>query len=192
MLTERFDTALAFAVGVHRGQLRKGTPVPYAAHVLGVAAIVLEHGGTENEAIAALLHDAVEDQGGAPTLEAIRERFGAAVARIVESCSDCMGAPKPPWRERKEQYIAHLAQASASALLVSAADKLYNLRSVARDLRRGGDEVWGRFSGGREGSLWYYRAVTDAVAGRIPLQLQHELESALAEVSSLAHSAAAV
>jgi len=160
-LTPRFADAVTFACELHRTQTRKGTQIPYVSHLLGVASIALEHGADEDEAIAAILHDAVEDQGGAATAAAIRERFGARVAEIVLSCSDTDVVPKPPWRERKEKYVAHLARATASARLVSACDKLHNARAILADYREIGDKVWGRFSGGRDGTLWYYRAVLE-------------------------------
>jgi len=160
-LTGRFADAVTFACELHRTQTRKGTQIPYVAHLLGVAALALEHGADEEEAIAAILHDAVEDQGGAATAARIRERFGARVADIVLSCSDTDVVPKPPWRERKERYVAHLAGATESARLVSACDKLHNARAILADYRELGETLWQRFSGGREGTLWYYRAVLE-------------------------------
>src|ERR1051325_12202408 len=129
-LTSRFEDALSFAARLHSGQLRKGTAIPYVSHLLAVASVALEHGADEDEAIAALLHDAVEDQGGAPTREEIRRRFGDRVVEIVDGCTDAETVPKPPWRERKERYIAHVAEASPSVRLVSASDKLHNARSI--------------------------------------------------------------
>ncbi len=171
MLSPRFAEALTYANQLHAGQMRKASSTPYIAHLLAVTAIVLEHGGTEDEAIAALLHDAVEDQGGAATRAEISRRFGETVALIVDGSSDTDEEPKPPWRERKEAFIARLASASPQVRLVVAADKLHNARSVAADFRRLGDEVWNRFRGGREGTLWYYRTVTDTLraAGSSPL-----------------------
>lgn len=159
MLSSRYREALTFAFDLHRAQERKSSKVPYVAHILGVSSLVMEYGGDEDEAIAGLLHDAVEDQGGRATLEAIRARFGERVADIVAGCSDSMGEPKPPWRERKEHYLAHLRVASPSTRLVSACDKLYNARTIVADLRRDGDAVWSRFTGGRDGTIWYYRAL---------------------------------
>jgi (p)ppGpp synthase/HD superfamily hydrolase len=127
-LTRRFELALQFASGLHHSQCRKGTPIPYISHLMAVSALVLEAGGDEDLAIAALLHDAVEDQGGAPTLQIIRRMFGDRVANVVMECSDTDREPKPPWRERKERYLTHLLSASADALLVSMADKLHNAR----------------------------------------------------------------
>jgi (p)ppGpp synthase/HD superfamily hydrolase len=151
LLTDRFRAALNLAFDLHRDQERKGSGVPYVAHVLGVASLVMEHGGDEDAAIAALLHDSVEDQGGLETLTQIRTAFGDKVAEIVLSCSDSVSAPKPPWRERKEGYIAHLRQSPAEAQLVSACDKLYNLRAIVADYARAGEALWARFTGGREG-----------------------------------------
>ena len=146
---------------MHAEQRRKLSGEPYLAHLLAVAAIVMEHGGNEDEAIAALLHDAVEDQGGLATLEEIRRRFGRPVAEIVDGCTDAAETPKPPWRQRKEAFIARLTNAPASVRLVVAADKLHNARSILRDYRRLGESLWGHFRGGREGTLWYYRAVVE-------------------------------
>jgi (p)ppGpp synthase/HD superfamily hydrolase len=187
-LSARFEEALPFAARIHRDQVRKGSKTPYVSHLLGVAAIVLEHGGNEDEAIAALLHDAVEDQGGAPTLIAIRERFGDAVAAIVEGCTDTDVVPKPPWRPRKEAYVAHVASASPSVRLVSAADKLHNARSILADYRRHADAVWDRFSGGKEGTLWYYRALVEAFRSHGVTPLLEELDRVVREIERLASS----
>lgn len=170
-LTERFSKAVAYAVALHADQCRKVSGAPYIGHLLRVAGIVLDHGADEDEAIAALLHDAVEDQGGPAMAEQILRRFGPRVAEIVAECSDTDQTPKPPWRARKERYLAHLATASPSARLVSAADKLDNARSLRRDYRRLGESLWEHFRGGREGTLWYFRAVTEALqrAGGGPL-----------------------
>ncbi len=166
-LSAGFSEALVFAARLHRGQRRKGPGgAPYLAHLLAVAATVLEFGGTEEEAIAALLHDAVEDQGGAATRELIARMFGDGVAAIVDECTDTDIEPKPPWKDRKDAFIAGLPQVSSSALLVILADKLHNIRSTIRDLASAGDQVWQRFRGGREGTLWYYRAVAEAVRPR--------------------------
>lgn len=190
MLTDRFDAALLFAAQAHRKQVRKGTPIPYTAHLLAVAAIVLENGGTEEEAIAALLHDAIEDQGGARMREEIRSRFGDAVVAIVDGCTDAEVIPKPPWRERKEAYLAHLGEASPSVLLVSAADKLHNARAVLSDYRKLSEELWTRFTGGREGTLWYYRALVDAYrtapSGARVADLVEELDRTVSELELLA------
>jgi len=160
-LGPRFERALAYAARLHRDQRRKGSGIPYVSHLLATAALTIEHGGDEDEAIAALLHDAVEDQGGEATRRAIRRRFGARVGAIVDECSDADTIPKPPWRERKQRYVAHLAAASPSARLVCACDKLHNALSILSDLERHGEALWDRFRGGREGTLWYYRAIAD-------------------------------
>jgi GTP pyrophosphokinase len=188
VLGPRFAEALPYAAQVHRDQVRKGTGVPYVSHLLGVAGIVLEHGGNEDEAIAALLHDAVEDQGGAPRLREIRQRFGDTVAAIVEGCTDTDEMPKPPWRPRKEAYIGHLASASPSVRLVSAADKLHNARTILADYRRFGDAVWDRFSGGREGTLWYYGALVEAYRPHGVTPLVEELERVVGELMQIAGS----
>jgi GTP pyrophosphokinase len=186
MLTDRFDEALVFAEQLHRAQKRKGTPVPYVAHLLAVASLVLEAGATEDEAIAALLHDAIEDQGGDVARQEIRRRFGDAVTAIVDGCTDAEVIPKPPWRARKEAYIAHVRTAPPSVRLVSSADKLHNARSILADLRAHGDALWSRFSGGKDGSLWYYRALVDAYreAGGSPLV--DELDRVVREIEAIA------
>ena len=186
-LSQRFEDALVLACGLHRQQSRKGTEVPYVAHLLAVASIALEHGASEDEAIAALLHDAVEDQGGAETATLIRRRFGDAVADIVEACSDTDIVPKPPWRERKAAYIAHVRHAPAAVRLVSAADKLHNARCILADYRVLRESLWARFSGGREGTLWYYRELVRAFSahGEHP-PLVDELARTVAELERLA------
>ena len=175
-----------FAAQLHREQRRKGSNVPYVSHLLAVAALVIEHGGDEDEAIAALLHDAIEDQGGPTARDRILRRFGEPVARIVEGCSDSQTTPKPPWKERKRAYIAGIGDKSASVRLVSAADKLHNARCILSDYRTLGEEVWRRFEGGREGTLWYYGALVEALiqAGRTPLV--DELERVVAEIGRVA------
>ena len=185
-LSTRFEEALVFATQLHAGQTRKGTTIPYISHLLAVTAIVLEHGGNEDEAIAARLHDSIEDQGGASTREELRRRFGDRVVEIVDGCTDTDVMPKPPWRERKEAYIAHLSVASAPVRLVSAADKLHNARAVLEDYRIVGEALWKRFNGGKEGTLWYYRAVVDALrkAGMSPLI--EELDRVVSEIECLA------
>jgi (p)ppGpp synthase/HD superfamily hydrolase len=181
-LTDRFDRALLYATHVHGGQTRKGTPVPYIAHLLAVAATVLEYGGREEVAIAALLHDAVEDQGGEPRLADIRNRFGDRVAEIVRSCSDSVanssaGQAKEDWHLRKTRYVEHLGSAEEDALLVSLADKVHNARAILRDLRKPevGAAVWGRFKASKADTLWYYRELAAAFRKRLPGQLADEL-----------------
>lgn len=167
-LSDRFSEALGYANAVHRAQTRKGTDVPYVSHLLAVASIVLERGGSEDEAIAALLHDAPEDCGGEEQLEQIRVRFGDRVAEIVEGCSDSLESDplaKEAWRPRKERYHAHVRETSnASVLLVSAADKLHNARSTLSDRQRLGPALWERFSGGRDGTLWNYEVLLEVYA----------------------------
>jgi (p)ppGpp synthase/HD superfamily hydrolase len=184
-LSLRFSSALVLACDLHRTQRRKGTQIPYVAHLLGVAAIALEHGANEDEAIAAVLHDAVEDQGGAITAQRIHEEFGAKVVDIVLACSDTDVMPKPPWRARKEAYIAHVRSAGPSVRLVSAADKLHNARSLVADYREVGEALWDRFTGGRDGSLWYYRSLVDAFLSHGETRLVLELARVVTELESL-------
>jgi (p)ppGpp synthase/HD superfamily hydrolase len=157
---------------------------------MGVASLVLEFGGDEDMAIAALLHDVVEDCGGAPMLKEVRWKFGRRVAKIVDGCTDSDIEPKPPWRERKESYIRHLKDADADTRLVSAADKLNNVRSILADYREVGELVWERFNGGREGTLWYYRALLQEFLRRKPNRLIRELELAVRELEAGAKSGA--
>jgi GTP pyrophosphokinase len=182
---ERFEEALLYAARLHRDQTRKGTGTPYVTHLLAVAAIVGENGGTEDETVAALLHDAPEDRGGKERLEEIRARFGDEVAEIVDGCTDTYEDPKPEWRPRKEAYIAHVATASPSVRLVSAADNLHNARSILADLRALGDELWDRFTGGKEGTLWYYRALADAYAEAGSNPVVEELDQVVREIEAL-------
>ena len=186
MLTTRFQKAIEYAASLHTGQMRKGTDIPYIAHLLGVTALVIEDGGDEEEAIAALLHDAVEDQGGPATLEVIRQRFGERVARIVEACSDSDTIPKPPWRERKEKYIARIRNEPPEVRQVSLADKLYNARAILADFRRVGDKVWERFNGGKDGTLWYYRELVKAFREVGPHFMAEELDRVVTELEHLA------
>jgi (p)ppGpp synthase/HD superfamily hydrolase len=189
MLTNRFEAALLFATRLHARQSRKGSRVPYISHLLGVTALVLEDGGDEDQAIAALLHDAVEDQGGLATLEEIRSRFGEHVADIVEGCTDAFSQPKPPWKARKETYLAHLKLAGPDVRRVSLADKLHNARTILVDLRRYGERTWWRFNGGREGSLWYYHSLLEVYRELDDSPMVAELASVIAEIEklSLAH-----
>jgi len=175
-LTERFDEAVRYAREVHKGQDRKGTGVPYISHLLGVSSIVLDDGGSEDEAIAALLHDAAEDHGGRTRLEDIRSRFGDAVAKIVEDCTDSWDAPKPPWAERKRAYAEHARSLRASSLRVSVADKVHNTYAVLRDLRNEGERVWERFKAAPDDVLFYYqslvRAYREAGGGKLVDELE--------------------
>jgi GTP pyrophosphokinase len=181
-LSARFRDALAYAAELHADQMRKASDVPYIAHLLGVASIALEYGADEDEAIAALLHDAVEDQGGQATAEVIRSHFGQRVAEIVLGCTDADTIPKPPWRARKEAYIAHIEHATPSVWLVATSDKLYNARSILADYRRLGDAVWSRFSGGKDGTLWYYRSLADKLCDKAPPALAEELQRIVTEL----------
>lgn len=185
VLSERFSEALVFATQLHATQVRKGSGVPYVTHLLGVTSIALDYGANEDEAIAALLHDAIEDQGGAKTREEIRGRFGDNVTAIVEGCTDSEIIPKPPWKERKEIFIASLATASPSVLLVSSADKLHNSRSILKDYRELGEPVWQRFKGGKEGSLWYYKSLVEAYRQVYFSPLIDELERVVSELDCL-------
>jgi GTP pyrophosphokinase len=185
-LGPRFLLAFQFAAEKHKGQVRKTSTIPYVAHLMGVASLVLEAGGDEDLAIAALLHDVVEDCGGAPMLKEVRRRFGSRVARVVDGCTDADTLPKPPWRERKETYIRHLKSADADTRLVSAADKLNNVRSILSDYREIGELVWARFNGGREGTLWYYRTLRDEFLRDKPNPITRDLELAVNELDSLA------
>lgn len=185
---EKFVDALGYAARLHQEQVRKGSGRPYVTHLLGVASLVGDAGGSEDEVIAALLHDALEDQPDKTSHQILRDRFGPAVADIVRACSDSEGSgPKADWRQRKERYLAHLAQSPPSALLVSCADKLHNVRTIIADLRELGDEAWTRFKGGKDGTLWYYSALVDAFARLpVPARVRDELAGAVAEMLRLA------
>jgi len=184
VLTERFDDALIYASDLHRTQLRKGTDIPYISHLMSVSALVIKNGGDEDQAIAGLLHDAVEDQGGIKTLSAIRERFGDRVANIVADCTDTLVDPPPPWRERKEAYIASLPDKRPESLLVSIADKTDNARAISADYRVVGDEVWKRFSGKKDGTRWYYQSLSRFFSEHYPGLLAAELARAVAILSA--------
>jgi (p)ppGpp synthase/HD superfamily hydrolase len=183
---EKFEEALLYAARLHREQKRKGTDTPYVTHLLAVAAIVGEDGGTEDEVVAALLHDAPEDQGGEERLEDIRARFGDGVAKIVAGCTDTYEEPKPAWRPRKEAYVARMASAPPSVRLVSSADKLHNARSILADLRAVGDDLWHRFTGGKEGTLWYYRALVEAYRAAGTNPTVEELDRVVREIEAVA------
>lgn len=184
-LGPRFDDAFLFAAEKHAAQTRKRTDVPYISHLMSVAALVLEAGGDEDQAIAALLHDVVEDCGGEPMLEEVRGRFGDRVAKIVQGCTDAYAVPKPPWKQRKLDYLELLRSADDDIRLVSAADKLHNVRTILTDYRREGDSVWDRFSGRRDGTLWYYRAVLEVLRVGRPNRLVDELQRVVTELESL-------
>jgi (p)ppGpp synthase/HD superfamily hydrolase len=166
-LTGQFSKALTYAECKHHNQVRKGGDIPYIGHLLTVAGLVINDGGSEEQAIAALLHDAVEDQGGPPTLEEIRKNFGDVVARIVDECSDTDEEPKPPWLERKQRYIDHLAEVGQDTLLVSVADKLDNARSMLRDYHEHGPSLWQRFNRKNPNDhLWYFGGLLEAYRAR--------------------------
>ena len=199
-LSPRFEAALVMATQLHAGQMRKGTEeqkrngteIPYVSHLLGVSSLVLEHGGSEDQAIAALLHDAVEDQGGKKTLKRIKKHFGPEVADIVDHCTDAYEDPKPEWRQRKETYVDEVPNMPATAALVSCADKLHNARAILSDLREVGDELWGRFTGKKKGTLWYYPALVNAFDDVedfdevFPNRLKDELRRTVEEIEKLA------
>lgn len=167
-LSSRVDEALAFAAEIHRDQARKGTTIPYLSHLLGVSGLVLEAGGTEDEAIAGLLHDALEDQGRKTSYDEITARFGPHVADIVRACSDTEKTPKPPWEERKATYIESLRTKDQPILRVSLADKLHNLRSLLVDLEGHGAEYLTRFSGSPKQLVWYFTGLSDVFTERLP------------------------
>jgi (p)ppGpp synthase/HD superfamily hydrolase len=188
-LGPRFLRAFHFAAEKHAGQARKASTIPYIAHLMGVTSLVLEAGGDEDMAIAALLHDVVEDCGGAPMLKEVGRRFGKRVAHIVDGCTDSDTDPKPPWRERKENYLQHLKTADADTRLVSVADKLNNVRSILTDYREIGESVWARFNGGREGTLWYYRALRDEFLRSKSNRLIRDFDLAVRELETLTQAA---
>ena len=177
-----FAAALEFAARLHAGQFRKGTTIPYVAHVLAVAALALEAGADEEVAMAALLHDTAEDCGGQPVIEEIRARFGPRVAGIVAECSDTFVVPKPPWMARKTAYLAHLPEASEGAKLVCACDKLHNLRSMIRDLRAQGPSVWERFNAKPAAIIWYYQQVAEILSRGPDSLILVDLRAAVAKL----------
>lgn len=184
-LSHRYDLAFLFAHHLHREQTRKGTDIPYLTHLMSVAALVAEYGGTEDQQIAALLHDAAEDQGGRGILEEIEGRFGSRVAQIVSACSDTFEQPKPPWKARKEAYLRGLSHEPAEVLLVSACDKLHNARSIVKDLQDSGESTWSRFTGGKEGSIWYYSALVDTYRQCFPHPVVDELDTTVTRIRAL-------
>jgi len=183
-LTEQFSKALVYAELKHHTQVRKGGDIPYIGHLLSVAGLVINDGGSEAQAIAALLHDAVEDQGGPPTLQEIKNNFGDDVARIVDQCSDTDEEPKPPWLERKQRYIDHLAEVGDDTLLVSVADKLDNARSMLRDYHEHGPKLWERFNRKNpQDHLWYYGGLLGAYRKRgLNSWMVDELERVVGEL----------
>ncbi len=187
----KFERALIFATRLHIDQVRKKSDTPYIMHLLAVASIVADYGGDEEQVIAGLLHDSVEDQGGRPTLNTVRGRFGPRVARIVEACTDSFETPKPPWQERKRAYVEHVKGAREDELLVSAADKLHNARSIVAEQRRVGNRAFQRFNARRVDVLWYYSALVRAFAKRNRTPLVDELDRTVREMRRLARRGAA-
>ena len=186
-LSDKFEEALVYATQAHGNQMRKKTGIPFVAHILGVTAIALEYGASETEAISALLHDTVEDCGGADRLRDIREKFGDDVAGIVDGCTDTYETPKPPWLERKRAYIEHLKDSDSSTRLVSASDKLHNTRAILAELRRHGTDVFDRFGGKKDGTLWYYRTLVTAFREHgNHTDLIDELDRVVTEIEKLA------
>jgi (p)ppGpp synthase/HD superfamily hydrolase len=184
-LGDRFEKALVYATQLHARQIRKGSGIPYISHLLSVAALVLEDGGDEDEAIAALLHDAIEDQGGETTRTEILHQFGDRVTHIIDGCTDATTLPKPPWHERKQKYLQKLASATPDVVRVSLADKLHNARSILADYRQVGDEVWQRFRGGKEGTLWFYQSLILIYQYASTSPLVDELSRVVAELKQL-------
>lgn len=187
-LGQRFQKAWLFAAQKHAGQARKASTIPYIAHLMGVASLLLEAGGDEDLAIAGLLHDVVEDCGGEKMLKEVRRRFGARVATMVDGCTDAYVIPKPAWHDRKQAYISRLKKEGSDTRLVSAADKLNNVRSILSDYREIGESVWSRFDGGREGTLWYYRTLLDEFMRDKPNRITRDLELAVNELEALVNA----
>ncbi|MCZ6799188.1 MAG: HD domain-containing protein [Nitrospirae bacterium] len=182
----RVIDALTLSMELHHWQTRKGTSIPYVTHLWAVASLVGEYGGDENQVIAALLHDAIEDQGDKITFEQIQERFGTRVVDIVRGCTDAETMPKPPWEKRKQQYITHLTTAPPHVKLVSAADKLHNARAIVSDLRREGSAVWTRFNAGATEQVWYYEKLVVALRTKWSHRIVDELEQVVHELAQLA------
>jgi (p)ppGpp synthase/HD superfamily hydrolase len=187
-LSTRFDQALETASRLHREQVRKGTTIPYVSHVIGTCSIALEYGANEDQAIAALLHDVIEDIESVDDARAEVAVFGPEVLRIVEACSDTDLRPKPSWPERKQSYVARIPDEDAAVLLVSASDKLHNARAILRDVRTEGDALWTRFKAGRDGQLWYYRGLVTAFRSNPAhhRELVDELDRTVREIERLA------
>jgi GTP pyrophosphokinase len=179
----RLAEAITYALNIHAAQMRKGAQTPYIGHLLGVASLVIEHGGDEDQAIAAVLHDAIEDCGAAQEA-VIAARFGARAAAIVRGCTDADTLPKPDWQLRKDRYIAHLEHADADILLVSCADKLHNARAILTDLQTHGAEVFTRFSAGQAKTIWYYRALADVFCRRLPGALSRDLDATVRQIEA--------
>jgi (p)ppGpp synthase/HD superfamily hydrolase len=186
VLTDRFRSAFSKALSLHKDQLRKATGTPYIAHLMSVTALVLENGGSEDQAIAALLHDAVEDAGGIETLNAIREEFGPYVAELVDGCTDSYTQPKPAWKPRKVTYLEKLQESSDDVKLISLADKVHNARSILRDLRATGESTWEKFNGKKSGTLWYYQSLAEIFHDSPYPALSNELNNLVKEIDLLA------
>jgi (p)ppGpp synthase/HD superfamily hydrolase len=184
MLTDRYDEAFRYAHELHGRQKRKGGPIPYISHLMIVSALVIENGGNEDQAIGALLHDAAEDQGGVPTLEAVRHRFGDVVAEIVSDCTDSWEEPKLEWWPRKEAYLAELPAKPPRSLLVSLADKTHNAEAILSDYRVLGDALWDRFTGGAAGTRWYYQSLAKIFSELMPGRLSDRLSRAVTAFAS--------
>ena len=187
----KFQEALVFAADVHKGQVKKGTSIPYISHPLAVCALVLEHGGDEEEAIAALLHDILEDHPETVTRERLQEQFGERVLSVVEGCTDTppnyRGGPKPPWRERKIAYIDRLRREGSAYARVALADKLHSARAILSDYRQLGDQLWSRFNAGKEEQLWYFRSLVGAFADAgAPSQMVEEFNHTVIQLEGLA------
>ena len=187
LYSDRMLDALQTAARLHADQSRKGTTVPYLSHLLGTCAIAMEFGADEDQSIAALLHDVIEDVEPVEMARAEVARFGPEVLRIVEACTDSDTHPKPSWHDRKEAYLSHIHEADTPILLVSASDKLYNARSIVIDLYRHGPDVWDRFRASREDSLWYYRGLVSAFRANPahPMALVDALDRAVTEMERL-------
>ncbi len=184
--SEKFEQALVYAARVHSRQDRKGSSAPYITHLLAVAALVGENGGSEDQVIAALLHDAPEDQGGRERLEDVKTTFGGSVARIVSGCTDSLENPKPTWRPRKEAFIRRLREANDDVILVVLADKVHNASTTVEDLREFGESTFDKFTGKKEGTLWYYREVYKVLSHRAHNRLTDRLRKLVEEMHKLA------
>lgn len=184
-LTQRFEQALVYATRLHAAQIRKASGVPYISHLLSVTALVLEAGGDEDEAIAALLHDAVEDQGGKATRAEIYHLFGERVGTIVDNCTEFDTEIKPPWHERKQQYLEQLRQSSVATRRVALADKLHNARTLLQDYRQQGEALWSMFSAGKEGLLWFYHSLLALYREIAPSPMVEELARVISELEQL-------
>jgi len=187
-LTRRYESALVYAAQLHATQKRKGGDIPYITHLMSVSSLVLEGGGDEDEAIAGLLHDGPEDQGGHETLNEIKQLFGDRVAHIVAGCTDSFAAEKPEWRGRKEAYLAHLEEAEPSIMLVSCADKLHNARTILEDYYHVGESLWDRFNASRDGTLWYYAELARIFGTKGPTILAPRLVRTVSELHAACRS----